>query len=163
MIRKNAFLSLLLFGGFFVACKDKPAGEKVVKSAPVVFSKEAEAYLVKPQGDTIKYLEIEIADDDYQRETGLMYRHKMAEEQAMLFIFENEEPRAFYMKNTYIPLDIIFLNHNNKIIKIARNAKPQSLETILSEAPAQYVLEINAGLADQWNLQKGDSLVVKME
>ena len=64
------------------------------------------------------------------------------------------------MKNTYIPLDIIFLDHNNKIIKIARNAEPQNLQTITSEAPAQYVLEINAGLADQWNLQEGDSLIV---
>lgn len=163
MIRKNTFLSLLLFGGFFVGCKEKSADQKEVKAAPIEFKKEAEAYLTRPTGDTLQHLELEIADDDYQRETGLMYRRKMAEDRAMLFIFEEEAPRGFYMKNTYIPLDIIFLDHNNKIIKIARNAEPQNLQTITSDAPAQYVLEINAGLADQWQLQEGDSLILKQE
>ncbi|MGB7785510.1 MAG: DUF192 domain-containing protein [Salinimicrobium sp.] len=156
-------MSLLIFGGFFMGCKEKTADQKEVKSAPIEFKREAEAYLTKPTGDTLQHLELEIADDDYQWETGLMYRHKMAENRAMLFIFEDEAPRGFYMKNTYIPLDIIFLDHNNKIINIARNAKPQDLQTLTSEAPAQYVLEINAGLANQWNLQKGDSLIVNMK
>ena len=163
MIRKNTFLSLLLFGGFFVGCKENKINNKEVKAAPVEFTKEAEAYLTGPAGDTLQHLELEIADDDYQRETGLMYRHKMAENRAMLFIFKEEEPRGFYMKNTYIPLDILFLDHNNKVIKIARNAEPQNLETILSEAPAQYVLEINAGLAERWNLEEGDSLILRKE
>jgi uncharacterized membrane protein (UPF0127 family) len=161
MIRKNAFLSLLLFGGFFIGCKENPSeASEEVTAVPVEFKKEAEIYLTRPEGDTIKRLDIEIADDDYQRETGLMYRSSMQDDRGMLFIFEDEQPRGFYMKNTDIPLDLIFLNAQNKIVSIAKNAQPRNLETIPSEAPAQYVLEVNAGLADQWNLQPGDSLIL---
>lgn len=161
MIRKNAFFSLLLVGILSTGCKDKPENQPQDISEPISFTKEAEAYLTRPGGDTIQFLQLEIADDDYQRETGLMYRESMEQNQGMLFIFENEAPRGFYMKNTNIPLDLIFLNSQNKIVSITKNAKPQSLETIPSEVPAQYVLEINAGLSDDWNLQVGDSLILK--
>ena len=160
MIKRNTFLSLLLIGGFFLACKDESKPEKEVTTAPIEFKKEGEVYLTKPSGDTLQHLQVEIADDDYQRETGLMYRTSMKEEQGMLFMFEDEQPRGFYMKNTNIPLDIIFLNSENKIVSITRNAKPRSLETIPSNEPAQYVLEVNAGLTDQWNLEVGDSLIL---
>lgn len=163
MNRKIAFLSLLISGASFTGCKDNPEQVREVISEPVAFKQEAEAYLVKPEGDTVKHLKLEIADDDYQRETGLMYRESMEEDQGMLFIFENEEPRGFYMKNTHIPLDLIFLNSQNKIVSISKNAKPQSLETIPSEVPAQYVLEVNSGLSDQWNLAVGDSLILNRE
>ncbi len=92
-----------------------------------------------------------------------MYRNSMEQDQGMLFIFEKEEPRGFYMKNTNIPLDLIFLDSENKIVSISKNAKPKSLETIPSEEPAQYVLEVNAGLSDQWNLTLGDSLILNRE
>lgn len=160
MIRKNAFLSLLIIGGFFVGCKEENKSSKEVTISSIEFKKEGEVYLIKPSGDTIQQLEIEIADDDYQRETGLMYRTSMKEDRGMLFIFENEEPRGFYMKNTIIPLDLIFLNANNKIVSISKNAIPQSLETIPSKVPAKYVLEINAGLSEKWNLKVGDSLIL---
>lgn len=164
MIRKNAFLSLLIFGGFFMSCKENTSeAGKEVTAVAVEFKKEAEIYLTKPEGDTIQHLDIEIADDDYQRETGLMYRQDMQDDRGMLFIFEDEQPRGFYMKNTDISLDLIFLNAQNKIISISNNAQPRSMATIASEGPAQYVLEINAGLADQWNLQPGDSLILNRE
>ncbi len=163
MIRKNAFLSLLLAGSLATGCKDKPEPAQQSISEPIGFTKEAEAYLVKTTGDTIQHLQLEIADDDYQRETGLMYREAMDEDQGMLFIFENEEPRGFYMKNTKIPLDLIFLNSEEKIVSIAKNAQPGNLETIPSQVPAQYVLEVNAGLAHQWNLTVGDSLILNRQ
>jgi len=87
----------------------------------------------------------------------------MEADQGMLFIFENEEPRGFYMKNTHIPLDLIFLDAQNKIVSITKDAKPESLETIPSNVPAQYVLEINGGLSDQWNLAVGDSLILNRD
>ena len=164
MIRKNAFLSLLIFEGFFMSCKENTSeAAKEVTEVAVEFKKEAEIYLTKPEGDTIQHLDIEIADNDYQRETGLMYRQDMQDDRGMLFIFEDEQPRWFYMKNTDISLDLIFLNAQNKIISISKNAQPRSMATIASEGPAQYVLEINAGLADQWNLQPGDSLILNRE
>lgn len=163
MIRKTTFLSLLITGSLLTGCKDKPEATKEIATEPVTFKQEAEAYLVKPEGDTIRHLKLEIADDDYQRETGLMYRQSMEADQGMLFIFENEEPRGFYMKNTHIPLDLIFLDSQNKIVSIAKDAKPENLETIPSNVPAQYVLEINGGLSDQWNLAVGDSLILIRE
>lgn len=163
MINKTSFLSLLLAGSLLTGCKDNPASVKEVSTEAITFKKEAEAYLTKPEGDTIKHLQIEIADDDYQRETGLMYRESMEEDQGMLFIFDNEEPRGFYMKNTNIPLDLIFLNSKNKVVSISKNAQPKSMETIPSEVPAQYVLEINAGLSDQWEIAVGDSLILKRD
>ena len=163
MIRKSAFLSLLLAGILSTGCKEKTATQPQDIAEPISFTKEAEAYLTKPAGDTIQFLQLEIADDDYQRETGLMYRETMEQDQGMLFIFENEEPRGFYMKNTNIPLDLIFLNAENKIVSIAKNARPKSLATIPSEVPAQYVLEVNAGLSDEWDLQIGDSLILNRD
>lgn len=160
MIKKNTFWSLLLAATSLTACKDKPEASQQIATEPVAFKQEAEAYLTKSGGDTIQHLKLEIADDDFQRETGLMYRESMEDDEGMLFIFENEELRGFYMKNTHIPLDLIFLNSQNKIVSITRNAKPQSLETIPSEVPAQYVLEINAGLSEEWNLAVGDSLIL---
>lgn len=160
MKNKNIVLSLLIIGGFFMGCRDE-SKPKEVTTAPVEFKKEGEVYLTRPSGDTLKHLQIEIADDDYQRETGLMYRNNMNEEEAMLFVFENEQPRGFYMKNTLIPLDIIFLNSDNKIVSITKNAEPESLESIPSDGPAQYVLEVNAGLTERWNLQVGDSLIFR--
>jgi uncharacterized membrane protein (UPF0127 family) len=160
MTSKMTFLSLLILGGFFVGCEDRQTEKKRVSTATVEFKKEAEVYLTKANGDTLQQLEIELADDDYERQTGLMYRTKMSRNRGMLFIFPNEQPRAFYMKNTHIPLDLIFLNSQNKIINISRNATPESLESIPSNAPAQYVLEINAGLSDEWNIEVGDSLIL---
>ena len=163
MIRKITFLSLLFAGVLVTGCKDKPAPAREVITEPVAFTQEAEAYLVKPEGDTIQHLKLEIADDEYQRETGLMYRESMETDQGMLFVFENEEPRGFHMKNTYISLDLLFLDSQNKIVSISKNAQPRSLETIPSEVPAQYVLEINGGLSDQWNLAVGDSLILNRD
>ena len=161
MIAKKTFLTLLFFGSFLIGCKDEGKSTKAISTPEIEFKKEAEAYLVKPEGDTLKRLELEIADDDYQRETGLMYRKSMEQDRGMLFVFDNEQPRGFYMKNTYIPLDLIFLSSHNKIVSIAKDAKPEDLSTIPSNVPAQYVLEINAGLSDLWNLQVGDSLILK--
>lgn len=143
-----------------MGCKEENKPSKKVTTSSIEFKNEGEVYLLKPSGDTIQHLEIEIADDDYQRETGLMYRPAMKEDRGMLFIFENEQPRGFFMKNTIIPLDLIFLNSNNKIVSISKNAIPQSLETISSKVPAKYVLEINAGLSEKWNLEVGDSLIL---
>lgn len=163
MIQRKAFLSLLIIGGFFLSCKEDKKSTRQVTTAPIEFKKEAEVYLVRTSGDTLQHLDIEIADDDYQRETGLMYRTTLEKNHGMLFIFENEQPRSFYMKNTNIPLDLIFLNADNKIVSIRKNAKPQSTQTIESEVPAQYVLEINAGLSEEWNLKAGDSLILNRE
>ena len=74
----------------------------------------------------------------------------------MLFIFEEEAQRGFYMKNTLIQLDIIYLNKDGVIVSFAENAQPEDLTTLPSNIPAQYVLEINGGLSEEWVLEIGD-------
>ena len=139
-----------------VSCKtDSKQSSTITKVIPT-FKKEGELTLIKATGDTIKVLDIEISDDDYQRQTGLMYRKTMKKNQGMLFLFPKQASRSFYMKNTYIALDIIYIDNHNKIVSIQKSATPLNEISLPSEAPAQYVLEINAGLSDQWQLNKGD-------
>ncbi len=87
-----------------------------------------------------------------------MYRTSMEENQGMLFIFSAEFPRNFYMKNTYIPLDIIYLDQHKKIVSFQENAVPLNEEGLPSEIPAMYVLEVNAGMAEKWLLEIGDTI-----
>jgi len=88
---------------------------------------------------------------------GLMYRKEpLGPNTAGLFIYDKPEMRSFWMKNTYIPLDIVFLDENGEIIGIHLNAKPESEESIESPAPAQYVIELDAGEASALALRAGD-------
>lgn len=139
----------------FSACAETKE-KKTITTPTISFEKEGEVFLTNPEGDTITRFDVEIADNEYERETGLMYRDKLEEDQGMIFIFEDEAPRGFYMKNTTIPLDILFLDKDLKIVSVVPETKPESLETIPSGVPAKYVLEINAGLAQKWSLKEGD-------
>ncbi|WP_430412225.1 DUF192 domain-containing protein [Kordia sp.] len=147
-------LLILCFTIAFVSCKNDE--NKKVKTAEIKFTKEGELTLFKVNGDEVVTLDIEFAETDYERETGLMYRTSMEENQGMLFIFSAEFPRNFYMKNTYIPLDIIYLDQHKKIVSFQENAVPLNIEGLPSEIPAMYVLEVNAGLAEKWLLEIGD-------
>lgn len=138
------------------SCKNNT---KKVKQAPVTFKKEGELTLFKSNTDSIiAKLDIEIADNEYERQTGLMYRESLKPNQAMLFVFNNVNQRSFYMKNTRIPLDLIFLNHNKHIVSFQENAQPLSEESLPSKTPAQFVLEVNAGLSQKWQLEVGDRM-----
>lgn len=106
---------------------------------------------------------VEIAADDQSRARGLMFVDDLPEDEGMLFIFRRMQPRAFWMKNTRIPLDIIYLDQNLKVVSITKNAKPcktPRCPSYPSGQPAQYVLELNGGMSDQLGLVEGDSIVV---
>ncbi|WP_035483304.1 DUF192 domain-containing protein [Gaetbulibacter saemankumensis] len=137
-----------------ISCKEH---NKTVNRTKVSFKKEGELKIFKSDGSTIN-LDIEIANTDYEIQTGLMYRDSMEQYQGMLFIFEDVTERYFYMKNTHIPLDIIYIDPNNKIVSFQKNAKPFDERSLPSNFPAKYVLEINAGLSDMWNLKVSDSI-----
>jgi len=142
---------------FFTNCVEKK--ETKVLTKKVTFKKEGDLKLLKAESDSIiKNLQIEIADNEYETQTGLMYRSSMKDSEAMLFIFENEIRRSFYMKNTEFALDIIFINMDKKVVSIQKNAQPLDQTSLPSEAPAMYVLEVNAGLSDKWGLTPGDSI-----
>ena len=128
-----------------------------VLTKEVVFTKEGEIQLKKAENDSILVrLDTEFAETEYETQIGLMYRHSMEDHQSMFFIFDKDEPRGFYMKNTEFPLDIIFINSKNEIVSIQKNAKPFDKSTLQSGSPAMYVLEVNAGLSDFWGLETGD-------
>ena len=140
----------------FISCKEKTTEQKSI-TKEVSFTKEGELTLMKAETDSIiTTLDIEIADDEYQTQTGLMYRKSMADTQGMLFIFEDSRPRSFYMKNTEFGLDIIYINSDQKIVSIQKNAKPLDPTSLPSQGAAQYVLEVNDGLTDIWGLEQGD-------
>jgi uncharacterized protein len=149
-------LSLFLSLGFTSCDNEKKVDN--IETEPISFTKEGELYLIKAFGDTIKKLDIEIAETDYEHQTGLMYRESMEEDQGMLFIYDSERPRSFYMKNTYIPLDIIYYDADSSLVSIQKNATPRDETSLPSEGPAQFILEINGGLSDQWGLEKEDKM-----
>jgi uncharacterized membrane protein (UPF0127 family) len=100
--------------------------------------------------------EVEIAQTDQEREKGLMFRRFMPADRGMLFDFKTEEPVSFWMKSTYIPLDMIFISRAGIVTRIAADAEPLSERLIPSGGPCYGVLEVNAGVAAQIGLQPGD-------
>ncbi len=103
--------------------------------------------------------QVEVADDDAERARGLMYRDAMADDHGMLFIHDRQEPQAYWMKNTRIPLDILYFDRDRRLVSQQRDVPPCSAgdrcPPYPSRAPAQYVLELNAGQAARLGLQDG--------
>ncbi len=158
---KKILISAAIIASLFSLynCKDSTNSESKSLTKEITFTNEGELSLLKAETDSIiAKLDIEIADDEYSTQTGLMYRNSMAENQAMLFVFDDSKQRSFYMKNTEIPLDIIYINPEKEIVSIQKNAKPFDETSLPSETFSQYVLEVNAGLSDKWKLEKGDKV-----
>lgn len=154
-------VSLVLFL-LLLGCKEKQ--KKAIQTAPVAFTKEGTLQLKKQGTDALlATLDIEIAETDYETQTGLMYRTDMEPKQGMLFIFPEEAMHSFYMKNTAIPLDIIFIDDDLKIASFQKNTRPFSEDGLSSKVPVQYVLEVKAGMADHWSLDIGDRIAFKRE
>jgi hypothetical protein len=123
------------------------------------FLKEGELmFLEKKSNKKIITIDIEIADNDYERTRGLMYRHSLPDNGGMLFIFEKSGPLSFWMRNTYIPLDIIFADEKKRIVTIQEKTEPLSYNAILSKKQAKYVVEVNAGFSDKHRVSVGDMI-----
>ncbi|TWI92715.1 hypothetical protein JM93_00259 [Roseibium hamelinense] len=101
---------------------------------------------------------VEVAEKDIERSRGLMFRTEMPSDTGMLFVFERQGQRYFWMKNTPLPLDIIFITNDGEIVHIAKQTTPFSEDIIPSREPARYVLEINAGLSDELGIKAGDKV-----
>lgn len=136
----------------------KDAGRSEVRPSGPQFKKEGELWLVKASGDTIRKLDIEIADIESERTIGLMHRRSMPDTQGMLFIFEQEEPRSFWMRNTLMGLDIMYIKEDGTIESIAKYCVPKSEKSIPSRGPALYVLEVVEGFADIHGVAAGDRM-----
>lgn len=106
--------------------------------------------------------QIEVAATDETREQGLMYRASMPRDHGMLFDFAVTQPVYFWMKNTYIPLDMIFIRADGTVASIARDTTPLSETVVPSGAPVRFVLEVNAGVAAKLGLKAGDHVVNRL-
>ena len=102
--------------------------------------------------------QVEVADTPAKREMGLQYRRDLATDRGMIFLFPNESQQAFWMKNTPIPLDMIFINRDRKIVGIVEQATPFTLDSRSVNGASQYVLEINGGLSRKYGFMRGDSV-----
>jgi len=104
---------------------------------------------------------VELAADDQSRAMGMMFRDELAQDRGMFFLFRREAPRSFWMMNTRIPLDIIYLDRDLRVVSIVANARPcrrAPCPNYPSRGPAQVVLEINGGQAAELGLEPGDRL-----
>ncbi len=125
----------------------------------VKFKKEGELKFLDGKTDKlISKIDIEVAQTPDEEQQGLMYRRSMADSLGMLFIFDTEEEQSFWMKNTYIPLDIIYVNSKKEIVSIAQDCKPLSEESVPSNGKAIYVVEVNGGYAAEKGLKAGDKI-----
>jgi len=114
--------------------------------------------IISPNGTTLADVQVEIANTDAERETGLMYRQHLDSNAGMLFVFKQPEHLSFWMKNTEIPLDMIFANGNRTVIGIVANAEPFSERQLSVNGDSQYVLEVNGGFVRRHGVAPGDKL-----
>ena len=121
-----------------------------------MFKKQGELTLADSNEKSIVSIDIEIADDDAKREVGMMGRPVMEERQGMLFIFDEEFFASFWMRNTILSLDIIFINKQGQIVTIYKNTKPFSDDSYPANALTMFVLEVNAGFTDKYGIKEGD-------
>ncbi len=147
---------LIAVAAFFIVNNFINNNEPEVKY--YIFKKEGELTFTDSLGNTKIKIDLEIADNEYERQLGLMNRKSMEETQGMLFIFQYERMQSFWMRNTLIPLDMMFVNKNNKIITIHKNTKTLSAQSYPSTAPAIYVVELVGGFTDKYNIIVGDKI-----
>ena len=133
-----------------------PALRPLPAAAEAGLSKD-EAVLVTGTGSY--RFTVEIAADDEARARGLMFRKRLGAREGMLFLYESERPISMWMKNTYIPLDMVFIHTDGRVERIAENTEPFSEEIIPSGAPVMAVLEIRAGTAAAIGLKPGDRVM----
>jgi uncharacterized membrane protein (UPF0127 family) len=143
----KAILAVLLAATFLAASAaacTKDAGPTVV---------------LRPDDDPVR-VRIEWAVTPSELARGLMWRDHLAEDAGMLFLFEDNEPRSFWMKNTPISLDIVFIDPQGLVVRVAQDTVPYSLAPIRSGAPAKFVLEVNAGFARRNGIAAGTRAVL---
>jgi uncharacterized membrane protein (UPF0127 family) len=139
----------------------------VAASAPAAVpraSPQAQAATARSEPLTIvtksgpKRFDVEVMRDDASRARGLMFRRTMAPDHGMLFDFEQDQPVTMWMKNTYLPLDMVFIRTDGTVSRIAADTEPLSTAIISSGGPVQAVLELNAGTAAKLGIAPGDRI-----
>ena len=130
-----------------------PTGDYMHKGSTVVFEGD---------NDTSTTAQVEIADTEAAREYGLMNRTSMPQDHGMLFIFDYQSTVSFWMKDTLIPLDMVFLDSNGRIVDIYKNATPLSEDVYTAKSPSKYVVELNGGYCDRYGIKIGDNVSINI-
>lgn len=126
-----------------------------------LFQVEGSVTFLDPAGQSLVSISVEIADDQRSIKEGLMYRRSLPAQAGMLFVYEDERPRSFWMKNTTIPLDMIFADQFGEIVRIVEKTEPLSVRSCRSELPARFVVEVNAGFCEKHEVAVGG--VIQLE
>lgn len=173
--KRTLLLTVVGSLGLLAVTNNLAIGQQAVTQSPdLVTFQQNRAGIVKPsfglspisglrEGEMIvggQPILVELALDGYAQAKGLMYRESMPEDRGMLFMFPATQPLSFWMKNTLIPLDIIYIAENGEIVDIvtAEPCKSAHCPSYPSKAPGKYVLELNGGMAEKLGLQAGDNL-----
>ena len=157
------FLILMIVPSSFLKDKDI-RNENTITSAKVPeFRKDGLLSFILNNGNDTVPIDIEIVDNQAEITRGLMYRPFLPDSAGMLFIFPQEAVRSFWMKNTYIPLDIIFVDANREVVTIQSNTQPLSTEPVPSYKPAKYVIEVNAGFTEKYGINEGSRIQFKIK
>lgn len=162
---RSLYLIILLIAitGLAIYFSQRSGSDSEISLQPeamdIPFHKQGELIFTSHRnGDTLSMIDIEVADNDQLRARGLMYRRSLPENAGMLFIQDMEEIQSFWMKNTYIPLDILFVNANKEIVTIHVNTTPLKEWNYASTEPALYVVEVNAGFSNRHGIRTGDRI-----
>jgi len=140
-MRAYGWIAFVLFGTFAAASLALAAGQQTLEIATKT---------------GVHVFAVEIADNDAERAKGLMYRRELPEGQGMLFDFHREQEVSFWMQNTYIPLDMVFIRSDGRILRIAENTEPLSTRLIPSGGPVRAVLEVIGGTTRKLGIAPGD-------
>lgn len=100
-----------------------------------------------------------VAESETQKLRGLMFVRELPQERGMLFVYADTAMHSMWMKNTYIPLDILFIREDGTVSSVARHTEPLSLRSISSIEPVRYVLELNAGVTERLSIDPGSKLI----
>ena len=157
--------AVIAFGFVDMACsrtgEGKAGDERVSLESPSPEKEEKQkkgkvikAIFYNPDGQKIEFV-LEVAATEAERARGLMFRRSLEDGHGMLFVFEKEEAHTFWMKNTYIPLDMVFINKNMEVVGIIEAAKPLTEDSLSVDAPSLYVVEIKAYSARKHGIKKG--------
>ncbi|WP_158551487.1 DUF192 domain-containing protein [Rhodohalobacter sp. SW132] len=145
---------------YFSACSENEQGESESAVEERILEYETTITFLNERGNEISEIEAAVADDDASRSQGLMDVHSLPVDAGMLFIFDDNQQRNFWMASTPLSLDIIFVNEEYEIVRIHRNTSPYSQESIPSELPSKYVVEVNAGYTMRHDINEGGRIQI---
>jgi uncharacterized membrane protein (UPF0127 family) len=160
-----AAITLLLIVGISVpgVLLAKHQSESKLTTSPesndIIFVKDS--LEISTKGGKQHRFTVEIADTFPSRAQGLMFRKHLDKDAGMLFLFDGEDIFSMWMKNTYIPLDMVFIRKDGTIARIEKNTTPESLQSISSGSPVVAVLELNAGICEALGITSGDMVIYK--